>query len=38
MNISDDVEMQHGNEVDLKQKGLENFILLVLGMSDRKLP
>lgn len=37
MEIYDDVEMQHGNEIDLKQKGLENFILLVLGMSDRKL-
>ncbi|RLI60226.1 MAG: hypothetical protein DRO67_09290 [Candidatus Asgardarchaeum californiense] len=29
--------MWKNNEVDLKQKGLENFILLVLGMSDRRL-
>lgn len=25
------------NDVDLKQKGLENFILLVIGMCDRKI-
>lgn len=29
--------MQQNDDVDLKQKGLENFILLVLGMSDRKI-
>ena len=29
--------MRKNNEVDLKQKGLENFILLVLGMCDRKI-
>ena len=35
--MGDDVEMQSGDKIDLKQRGLEIFILLVLGMSDRKI-
>lgn len=29
--------MENNDDVDLKQKGLENFMLLVLGVCDRKI-